>query len=111
MYAYDIVIDQGSYQFYYNPVVTNIASIQNLEVDVVSLAPRSANNSTVFGTSEIFPGYSTAYGHVSGGESYTTPMSFGTLGLRVKFEVVPNSGATPAVVTKTFAVNVNNVFN
>lgn len=110
-YTYDIQIDPNSYQFYFNPAVTNIATIQNLQVDVVSLDPRAANTFAVFGSSEVIPGYSSAYGSVWGGESYTTPMTFGTLALRVKFEVVPNSGATPAFVTKTFAVNVNELFN
>jgi hypothetical protein len=109
IYTYDIQIDPNSYQFYFNPVVTNIATIQNLRVDVVSLGPRGSNNYTVFGSPEVIPGYSSAYGRVWGGESYTTPMTFGQLALRVSFEVVPNNGATPAFITKTFAANVNEI--
>jgi hypothetical protein len=108
-YRYVVALDNNSYQLYFNPAVTSIATIQ---ADVVSLNPdQIAQDGGIKGKIETIAGYTAAYGHVTGGQSIDGPMGFGTLVVRITFEVVPNNGASPAVITKSFFANVININN
>ena len=105
---YALSIADNSYQLIFNPAVTSIANIQNSKAEIISLNPDADyTGSKIFGTKETIAGYTFAYGNVTGGEGLDDVIDFGTLAVRITFEVVPKDGSTPAVITKSFLAKVN----
>jgi hypothetical protein len=106
--TYTLSIRGNSYQLIFNPYVTSIATIQNIKADIVSLNPNADNQYIrIHGTKEIISGYTLAYGHVTGGTADDEALSFGTLAVRITFEVVPLNGAPASVISKCFLATVN----
>jgi hypothetical protein len=101
-------LDNASFTLDINPAVSSIAAIQNIKKEVIIYdnLPFMGTLSTdgVFeqvGNRVLYTNISTydaEFGRITGGGT-TLPFN---VGVRVSFEVVPNSGAAPVLITHTF---------
>lgn len=92
--------DPSSFQLYFNPTVSSIASIQNINYEVVI----NDTDQYVAGGKENI-----------GGQTYITGTRVGVdnqeafvIGTRVSFDVVPNDGSPRVKIVKTFLGSVQN---
>lgn len=107
-YLYKFNIDPNSFQLNFNPAVTGVADIQNIEYDILLKYSRASDILTCASSyrEELIIGQGTFY------EVFFLRTLFPTFGtgptlsaplyLRVSFDVVPKDGNPPVTITKTF---------
>lgn len=103
-------IDQNSYQYIFNPAVTSIATIQNIQQEILvhefCLGGVEPIGGSFYSTEMI--GLEKYYRFFHGGVYHVYHRMDPQYGvyLRISFDVVPNNGATPVRIAKTFVCDI-----
>lgn len=103
--TYSIV--DNSYHLVFNPAVTSVANISNIQEEIVLSGLPSGINE-IYGQEEVINDrvYYTSFYHsppwFSSIQPRSNPLNIGSVAIRVRFDVVPKDGSKKSVIVKTF---------
>ena len=108
-YRYNFTVDNNSFQYIFNPAVTSIASIQNIQTDILlpdrglDILPCAGVNTQEFIDNQLY--YKVTPSVVTLDPTIGESILYTPVYLRVSFDVVPNNGTSTVRIAKTFAIN------